>query len=88
MVESKVGADLKKFLKKHILKKELTDELAVMDSKLGGVIKDEMGIQVRHQSARAQRRTPPHWPSPMCFLHHSALLTARCRSFSAASGPR
>ncbi len=46
MVEGKMGDDMKKFLKKHIIKKELTDELAVMDNKLGGSIKDDLGIQV------------------------------------------
>lgn len=47
MVEGKMGDDMKKFLKKHIIKKELTDELAVMDNKLGGSIKEDLGIQVR-----------------------------------------
>lgn len=44
LVESKLSKTLKSFLKKHIVKKELTDELAVADSKLGGVIKDKLGI--------------------------------------------
>ena len=47
MVEGKMGDDMKKFLKKHIIKKELTDELAVMDNKLGGSIKEDLGIKVR-----------------------------------------
>ena len=35
---------MKKFLKKNIVKKELTDELAVADAKLGGIIKDKLEI--------------------------------------------
>lgn len=34
MIEGKLGHDMKKFLKKHIVKKELTDELAVRVSAL------------------------------------------------------
>ena len=45
LVESKLGKELKKFLKKNIVKKELTDELGVADSKLGGIIKDKLGVQ-------------------------------------------
>ena len=44
LVESKMGKTLKSFLKTNIVKKELTDELGVADSKLGGVIKDKLGI--------------------------------------------
>jgi nucleolar protein 58 len=44
IVESKMSKTMKKFLKKHIIKQELTDELAVADSKLGGVIKDKLDI--------------------------------------------
>jgi hypothetical protein len=45
LVESKLGKELKKFLKKNIVKKELTDELGVADTKLGGIIKDKLGVQ-------------------------------------------
>mmetsp|Transcript_159539 Transcript_159539/g.387326 ORF Transcript_159539/g.387326 Transcript_159539/m.387326 type:complete len:481 (+) Transcript_159539:116-1558(+) len=45
MVESKLGKDLKKFLKKNVLKKEDGESLAVIDSKLGAVIKEKMGIE-------------------------------------------
>jgi len=44
LVESKMGKTLKSFLKSNIVKKELTDELGVADSKLGGIIKDKLGI--------------------------------------------
>jgi nucleolar protein 58 len=44
MIEGKLGHDMKKFLKKHIVKKELTDELAVLDQKLAGKIKDKLGV--------------------------------------------
>jgi nucleolar protein 58 len=46
LIESKLSSDLKSFLKTNIVKKELTDELAVADSKLGGLIKDKLDIQV------------------------------------------
>ena len=45
VVESKLNPDLKKFLKKHIVKKELSEQLAVIDSKLGGAIKSKLGIE-------------------------------------------
>ena len=44
LVDNDLSSDLKKFLKKQIVKKELADELAVLDPKLGGVIKDKLGI--------------------------------------------
>jgi nucleolar protein 58 len=44
MVESKLDKGLKSFLKKSILKKGLTDELAVADTKIGGLIKEKLGI--------------------------------------------
>ena len=45
MVEGRMGDDTKKFLTKHIVNKELTDVLAVMNSKLGGSIEEGLGIQ-------------------------------------------
>ena len=44
LLESKMCKQLKKFLTKNVVKKELTDELAVSDAKLGGVIKEKLGI--------------------------------------------
>ena len=44
MVESNLGKGLKKFLQKSIVKKELTDELAVSDAKLGNLIKSKLDI--------------------------------------------
>ena len=40
MVDSKFGKDLKKFLKKHAI----GESLALADAKLGGLIKDKLGI--------------------------------------------
>ena len=45
IIESTLDKSLKKFLKKSIISKELTDELAVSDIKLGGLIKDKLAIQ-------------------------------------------
>lgn len=45
IIESKLDKSLKKFLKKSIVSKELTDELAVADIKLGGLIKEKLDIQ-------------------------------------------
>jgi nucleolar protein 58 len=42
--EGKLGKDLKKFLSKTMVKKGLQDELAVYDAKLGGLIKEKLGI--------------------------------------------
>ena len=36
---------LKTFLKKSIVKKKISDKLGVIDSKLGGVIKEKLGIE-------------------------------------------
>jgi len=44
LLESKVSKGLKTFLKKSIVKKGLKDELAVMDSKLGGLLKEKLSI--------------------------------------------
>ena len=51
LVDSKLGKELKKFLKKNIVKKELTDDLGVADTKLGGIIKDKLGVQCIADSA-------------------------------------
>ena len=48
IIESKLDKPLKKFLKKQIVSKELQDELAVADIKLGGLIKDNLDIQCVH----------------------------------------
>ena len=41
-----MGSQLKAFIKKNIVKKELTDELGVADKVLGGAIKEKFGISV------------------------------------------
>lgn len=45
IIESTLDKSLKKFLKKSIISKEITDELAVADLKLGGLIKEKLAIQ-------------------------------------------
>ncbi|CAD7957288.1 unnamed protein product [Amoebophrya sp. A120] len=57
LIESKVGKGLKKFLKKNIVEKSLSDELAVIDAKLGGAIKEKLGISiaVSEQTKELQR---------------------------------
>ena len=45
MVDGSIDKTLKKFLQKQISKKDLSDELAVADTKLGGLIKDKLNIQ-------------------------------------------
>jgi nucleolar protein 58 len=51
LVESRLSSSLKKFLKKEIVDKNLSETLAVADSKLGGVIKDKLGIQCIHDNS-------------------------------------
>lgn len=46
MVDSKIGKDLKKFLKKHCE----GETLALADAKLGGLIKEKMGIACVYSS--------------------------------------
>lgn len=41
-----MSKDLKKFLEKNIVKAGLKDSLALIDSKLGSVIKEKLGIKV------------------------------------------
>jgi len=43
LCESKVGKQLKKFLKKNVVDAGLTEELAVIDKSLGGAIKEKLG---------------------------------------------
>jgi nucleolar protein 58 len=45
MVESKLNKGLKKFLKESVVSKDIKDKLAVQDSKLGTMIKEELGIK-------------------------------------------
>lgn len=47
LVESKLGKDLKRFLKKQVKGRE---QLAVSDPKLAGLIKDKVGVQCLHNS--------------------------------------
>jgi len=51
LVEGKLDKGLKKFLKKNIIGKDLQEELAVCDAKLGGVIKDKMDIACVNNTA-------------------------------------
>ncbi len=44
LIESKMGKTLKSFLKTNMVKKEVTEELGVADAKLGGIIKDKLGL--------------------------------------------
>eukprot|EP00005_Dracoamoeba_jomungandri_P002969 CAMPEP_0174256864 /NCGR_PEP_ID=MMETSP0439-20130205/6053_1 /TAXON_ID=0 /ORGANISM="Stereomyxa ramosa, Strain Chinc5" /LENGTH=457 /DNA_ID=CAMNT_0015339669 /DNA_START=143 /DNA_END=1516 /DNA_ORIENTATION=- len=48
IVEGKMDKNLKNFLKDSILKNELGDKLAVADAKLGGAIKEKLGIPCVH----------------------------------------
>jgi len=46
MIDSNLGKELKKFLKKSIKDKEMSEQLAVADHKLGGLIKDKLGLNI------------------------------------------
>ena len=48
LIENKLDKNLKKFLKKNIISKSVEDELAVADTKLGGLLKEKMDIQCVH----------------------------------------
>jgi len=45
IIDSTLDKNLKKFLKKNIVSKEIADELAVADIKLGGLIKEKLDIK-------------------------------------------
>jgi len=45
VVDNTMDKSLKKFLQKNIIKKEIEDELAVADTKLGALIKESLSIQ-------------------------------------------
>jgi len=51
MIEGKLDKSLKKFLKKNIVDKGLTDDLIVSDVKVGGLIKEKLGIGVLADSS-------------------------------------
>ena len=53
--QSKLDKGLKGFLKKNILKKDLKDELAVAEAKIGGVIKEKMGIPAELSAIAKER---------------------------------
>ena len=48
VVDNTLDKSLKTFLKKNIVKKEISDELAVADTKLGGLIKEALDIKCIH----------------------------------------
>lgn len=50
LIESKLSKSLKKFLTKEIVNQELNETLAISDAKLGGVIKDKLGIKCVHDT--------------------------------------
>jgi len=54
IVESKLSKSLKKFLERQIVKKNVDEELAVSDTKLGSIIKDQLGIQCVHDASVAE----------------------------------
>lgn len=54
MIESKVGKQLKKFLKKNVLDVGLTEELAVIDKNLGSAIKEKLGIPLGDSMRRGK----------------------------------
>ena len=51
LIEGSLDKTLSKFLKKNIVSKELKDDLAVADLKLGGLIKDKLDIQCVHNDS-------------------------------------
>lgn len=51
IVDGKLDKTLKKFLKKSMVAKELKDKLVVSDHRLGGIIKEKMGIKCVYESA-------------------------------------
>lgn len=51
IIEQTLDKGLSKFLKKNIISKEIKDELAVADIKLGGLIKDKLDIQCVHNES-------------------------------------
>jgi len=53
-IEGKLSKGLKKFLQKNIVDKEIQDELAVSDAKVGQVVKEKLGIACVHNSSIAE----------------------------------
>lgn len=51
LMKSKLSKSLKSFLSKQIVEKGIKESLAVADAKLGGVIKEKLGIPVIHDSS-------------------------------------
>jgi len=51
LIESKMSKSLKKLLTKEIVDKALNESLAISDTKLGGVIKESLGIKCIHDAS-------------------------------------
>lgn len=51
LMKSKMGKELKKFLKKNIVKAKVNDKLAVSDKALGGIISKKFNIKVAYTEA-------------------------------------
>jgi len=51
LVDGKLSKSLKSFLSKEISEKQIKDELAISDSKLGQIIKEKLDIQCIHNNA-------------------------------------
>ena len=66
LTDSKLSKGLKKFLKKNAA----ADELAVLDAKLGGIIKEKLGIQCIWRSSPAPRHR--------MFVHEACHRSAGC----------
>jgi nucleolar protein 58 len=54
LMKGKMSKSLKSFLTKQVVDKGLKDSLAVADSKLGGVIKEKLGIPCIHDNSVAE----------------------------------
>lgn len=51
LLDGKLSKNLKKFLQKQIVDKDIKDQLALSDAKLGGLIKEQLGIKCIHDNS-------------------------------------
>ena len=76
LVESKLSKGLKKFLQKKVVDKGLQENLAILDSKLGGAVKEKLGIQCVYDNSILNlcRGVREHLSSLLTGTYDSSLL--------------
>ena len=84
IIDSTLDKNLKKFLKKNI--KEQSDELAVADIKLGGLIKEKLDIKCVFNDSVAELFRGVHIRVDIFNLRFKFHINAGCARYSFSNG--